>query len=244
MLEMQRRIRQKVVGGAAVAVLLGGGAFAAVSATGQSSGQLGKHVRHGARHLHARDLAAAASYLGLSKSALASELGSGKSLAQIAAAQGAGKSSAGLVEAIVTERKARLAKAAANLPTRIGVEVARPGGPGSPAARSHDAASALVLFVAPRHLGATAAGYLDIPLAQLHSELQAGRTLADVAAATPGKSKAGLVAALVAAKQQRIAARAAGEGPGSQARGERREAQLQKRVGRLVERSFVPAATS
>jgi hypothetical protein len=130
MRKMQRSVRQKVVAAAAVAVLLGGCAFAAVSATAQSNGQRhGKRARHGARHLRARDLAAAASYLGTSTTALSSELRSGKSLARIATANGSRKTASGLVEAIVAERNAQLANAAANLSKRVSVEVQRPGGP-------------------------------------------------------------------------------------------------------------------
>ena len=140
MLRMRRSVRQKVVGGAAVAVLLAGGAFAAVSATGQRNehpagnghpakhtrdGARRVHARHGARHLRPHDLSAAASYLGTSTAALSGELRTGKSLAQIVAAQGAGKTASGLVEAIVAERKARLAKSAARLPKRISRLVAR-----------------------------------------------------------------------------------------------------------------------
>ena len=116
---VKRSVRQKVVASAAVAVLIGGASFAVVSATGQGNGHAGKHARHSARRLRTRDLAAAASYLGTSPASLASELRGGKSLAQITAAQGSGKTASGLVEAIVAERKARLQKTDANLPARV-----------------------------------------------------------------------------------------------------------------------------
>jgi len=129
MRSVQRSVRQKVVGVAAVAVLLGGCAFAAVSATGRrDSGHPAKHALHSAHHLRTRDLAAAASYLRVPAAQLSGELASGKSLAQIVAAQGSGKTAAALVEAIVASRKARLAKTAASLPARVGAEVQRPGG--------------------------------------------------------------------------------------------------------------------
>jgi hypothetical protein len=250
MLGMRRSVRQKVVAAAAVAVLLGGAAFAAVSATGQANDHAGKHARHGAHRLRAHDLSAAASYLGTSTAALSGELSSGKSLAQIVAAHGDGKTASGLVEAIVAERKARLQRTAANLPSRVSAEVARPGGPS--AGRTGSGASgtaALAMLLAPRHLGATAASYLGVSLAQLRSDLEGGKTLAQLAAATPGKSADGLIAALVAAKQQRLAARAASHHGAarhrsSQARSKRQAERLQKRISRLVARKLVRSRSS
>src|ERR1700722_14219039 len=98
--EMTRATRQKVIAGAAVAVLIAGGALAAVSATGQ-----GADAKRGARHAGAararsRDLASAATYLGLSPAELSRQLRGGKTLAQIAASSGGGKSAQGLAEAL------------------------------------------------------------------------------------------------------------------------------------------------
>jgi hypothetical protein len=121
MFAVQRSVRQKVVAGAAVAVLAGGASFAAVSATGQGNGHVRKHAAghsHGARRLRTHDLAAAASYLDTSPASLTTELRTGKSLAQLAAAHGSGKTASGLVEAIVAERNARLQKTSANLHKR------------------------------------------------------------------------------------------------------------------------------
>jgi hypothetical protein len=125
MLSVRRSVRQKVVAGAAVAVLVGGASFAAVSATGQGEGHARKHARHSARRLRTRDLTAAASYLDTSPASLASELRTGKSLAQIVATHGSAKTASGLVEAIVAERRARLHKTTANLPKRVERLVAR-----------------------------------------------------------------------------------------------------------------------
>ena len=50
-----------------------------------------------------------------------------------------------------------------------------------------------------------AASYLGTTAASLLTQLQAGKTLAQVAAATSGKSTAGLIAALVAAEKTEIA---------------------------------------
>lgn len=245
MRSVRRSVKQKVVAAAAVAVLLGGCAFAAVSATGQrDGGHPREHAHHGARILRSRDLAAAASYLGVTQAQLAGELASGKSLAQIVAAQRNGKTAAALVEAIIASRKARLAKTAASLPTRVGAEVQRPGGALAGATRPGARhAAALTLFTKPHHLGASAAGYLGVSLPQLRSELRAGKTLAQLADAKSGKSKAGLIAALLAAKQQRIAARAGTTRP-AQAHVKRRTERLQKRLTALVERKFARGASS
>jgi hypothetical protein len=247
MLAVKRSVKQKVVAGAAVAVLIGGASFAAVSATGQGNGRAGKHARHSARRLRTHDLAAAASYLGTSPDSLASELRTGKSLAQIATAHGSGKTASGLVEAIVAERKARLQKTAANLPARVSAEIARRGGPSAGLPRSHaGGVSALALLTAPGHLGASAASYLGISPASLASELRTGKSLAQLAAATPGKSQAELVAALVAAKQLRLA-RAAGSSAShdlSPARSKRRAERVQKRIEHLVAHKFVRGSSS
>jgi hypothetical protein len=53
---------------------------------------------------------------------------------------------------------------------------------------------------------ATAAAYLGLSEAQLRSELQAGKSLGEIANATPGKSEAGLEQTLEAADRQRLAA--------------------------------------
>jgi hypothetical protein len=227
---MPRSVRQKVIAAAAVAVLLGGVSFAAVSATGESNGR-GWPRAHSLHHLRPADLQAAAGYLGVSSEQLAHELSS-KSLAQVAEAH-SGKSAQGLVEAIVAARRARLAKVSATLPKRVQAEVSRTVEPGAPS--SH--ARVLSLFTAPRHLGAAAAGYLGSTPTQLRTQLRAGESLAQIARATPGKSKAGLVAALVAAKQKRIAAHVATHRL-TQARAARRERRLRARIDVLVERKF------
>jgi hypothetical protein len=242
MSKVQRSLRQKVVGGAAVAVLLGGGAFAAVSATGQGNGHRAKHTRVSVHRVHARDISAAAAYLGVSTGALASELREGKSLAQVVTASRSGKTADGLVAAIVAERRARLAKTAADLSKRVSAEVQRPGLTGARAAHAHGD-SALALFAAPGHLGDSAARYLGVPLAQLRSELRAGKSLAQLAAATPGKSEDRLVAALVAAKQQRIAARVVSSSV-ARAHAKRREEHLQERMSALTERKFARTASA
>src|SRR2546429_9496281 len=124
---MDTRLK-KLIAGAAVILLLGGASAAALTATGQGKRPGG----HAARPAHAlarlgghRDLSTAASYLGISTAQLAGKLSSRQSLAEIAAAT-PGRSAAGLIEALVTAKRAALAAIAAKLPRRAPAEVDRP----------------------------------------------------------------------------------------------------------------------
>jgi hypothetical protein len=244
---MQRSLRQKVVAAAAVALLLAGGALAAVSATGQSNSRKGASAQRAARGVSARDLAAASSYLGVSAAQISSELRSGKTLAQIAGAS-SGKSAEGLIEALVAARKVKLASAAAKLPQRVSAEVNRAGGPASGARRAGKRSAGgssriATLFSAPGRLGFAAAAYLGVAPAQLQADLRSGRTLAQVAGASAGRSKAGLVDALVAAKRQKLEkAIAAGRVP--RARQAKLRSTLGKRMDALVQRQFAGGATA
>jgi hypothetical protein len=201
-------LRHKLAAGVAIAALLGGGSVAVMAAT---------HGHHGSRHHGAAARAhgavpAAARYLGLKPQELRRRLRSGQSLAQVANAAG-GRSAAGLIDAIVAARTARLKAAvaagrlspasararASHLAQRVTERVDDVGRFGGLAAGAH-------------RLGpSVAAAYLGISRAKLRSELRQGRTLAQLASATPGKSAAGLVAALLAAHRAALdAAVAAG----------------------------------
>jgi hypothetical protein len=219
--KLRRSARQKVFAAAAVAVVIAGGAFAAVSATGQGNGQRRIHARHGVHRLHQRDLTAAAGYLGISTEQLEHELNSSGSLAQVAQAHG--KSTQGLIDAIVATRRTRLAEVAARLPGRVGTEVNDP-------ARLPRAAAAGSLRLA-------AGGYLGITPSQLRDELRSGRTLAQIADATPGKSSAGLRGALVSARKARLA-RGVAAGKTTRERAARSEQRLDKRMSALLQRKF------
>jgi hypothetical protein len=235
-----RRTRQKVIAGAAVAVLVAGGAVAAVSATGQSND--GKRARHGfASRSRARELSTAAAYLGVSQAQLSSELRAGKSLAQIAEATGGGRSTKGLIEALEASKKAKLDAVASSLAARVTADVNRPGGP--VASRASGAARLRALFAARRQLGESAASYLGTTSATLKRELRSGKSLAQIADATAGKSKDGLVAALVAAWQRTPAASAASRSL-SAAQRAKREQRLERRVTHLVQRHFAAAPAS
>jgi hypothetical protein len=243
--KVRRSVRQKVIVAAAVAALLAGAALAAVSATGQDNPRRVSSAQRAARHrAHAGALAPAAAYLGVTVQQLSEQLRSGKTLAQIANST-SGKSEAGLVAALLAAKQAKLAHAAATLPRRVGAEVNRAGGPRT-AAASRSAAEGqrrsrlATLFAGPNSLGTVASRYLGLSATSVRAQLGAGKTLAQLADGTPGKSSAGLVDAFVAERQQRMAPIAA-SGKLSSARRARRAARLQWRASRLVERHFVGA---
>jgi len=177
---MKRSWKQKLFLGLAVAAVLTGGAIAAMAATNQTK----------ARH-PGGPLAAAASYLGVSTSQLRDELRSGKSLAQVADST-SGKSSKGLVDAVVASERSRLTSALANLPRRVERQVQRVGGARAPGARKRPIP--------------VAAAYLGMKPAELRAQLRSGNSLAQVADSTSGKSAAGLIDAIVAARKTALAA--------------------------------------
>jgi hypothetical protein len=102
------------------------------------------------------------------------------------------------------------------------------------------AARLQLLFAAPHGVGVVAAGYLGMPAARLQAELRAGKTLALLADTTAGKSTAGLIDALVAAKRERLATAVSAKRvtPAEQAK---RLAAFAKRVDRLLQRQFAGA---
>jgi hypothetical protein len=184
-----------------VLALAGGGTALAAKGKGSSqrlrAGFVG-HKFHGPGQL----LDTAASYLGLAPADLASQLRSGKTLAQIAAAT-QGRSVQGLVDALVGAEKKGLADAVAakrltqaqadaianELPQRTSDFVNgafRGHGPpfGFRGGRGDD------MQVVADYLGTTVPSVL--------TQLMSGKTLAAIANATPGKSASGLIAALVA----------------------------------------------
>jgi hypothetical protein len=156
------------------------------------------------------DLAAAASYLGSTTDALLTQLKAGKTLAQVADAT-SGKSKSGLIAALVSHETQELtdAVAAGHLTKAQSDQIAStltqrftdfvngvrpPGGPG---------------FGHPHGDGIqVAATYLGITVDSLRTQLQAGKTLAQVANATSGKSASGLIDALVADATTRFGANA------------------------------------
>jgi hypothetical protein len=182
---MKRRLRRKLwIGVAAIAVLAGVTAAAVMAA--QPAAKHTHHHRSSPEHRKARMLTAAASYLGTTPAQLRSELQSGKSLADVANAT-SGKSAQGLIQALESadEHNAQAALAS-KLAARIAAKVDRPGG----ASTTMRAATS----------------YLGLTTVQLRSDLRSGKSLAQVASSTSGKSQAGLVQAIVAARKATLAA--------------------------------------
>ncbi len=112
-----------------------------------------------------------------------------------------------------------LAASAAALPSRIEAEVDR--------TRGHAGAGGAVKVTTT---------YLGLSRKQLRSELRSGKTLAQVANATAGKSEAGLIEALVAAKQAALAA-SVKAGTITQAQADARLPKLVSRVTARVQRT-------
>jgi hypothetical protein len=173
---------------AAVAALAGGGT--AIAAKGHT--HTPTHSIVGTFHPGPPGLDAAATYLGTTVDALRTQLQGGKTLAQIADAT-SGKSAAGLIAALVADAQAKLG---ANAPPDLTQHV-----------------TDLVNGVHDMHgpgdrLGglAAAATYLGTTPDALRTQLESGKTLAQIANATAGKSAAGLIDALVADARTHITA--------------------------------------
>jgi hypothetical protein len=180
-------------GFAAAAFLPGGSAPAAISAIwDQTGGQVFSNGLGGKGSY----FAAAATYIGITEAQLRTELGTDKSLADVAVAHG--KTRDGLIAALVAAQQQDIA----TLVDRKGIG-ARPNpangrGPGFGRGPGGSKVSG--------DPEAAAAAYLGITQADLETKLEAGQTLAQVANATAGKSRDGLIAALVNDAKAKIAA--------------------------------------
>jgi hypothetical protein len=190
--------------------------------------------------------AAIADYLGVTAAELRTQLRSGKTLAQIATAEG--KTVSGLEEAIVAAAKSRLdadvadgnltaAQAAtflANVKEHVADMVDRTapprgghGGPGGPGGHG-----------AGPFGGAAITTYLGITAAELRTQLQAGKTLAQIAAAE-GKTASGLEDAIVADAKKHLDAEVA-DGNLTAAQAAAKLASLNDRVSEMVNNTGPP----
>jgi len=180
---------------AIVAILVAGGAVAALAATSSSSKTSGKRAHDAAAvspaltsHRDVRPtLATAATYLGLSRAQVRKDLRSGKSLAQIA--RETGKSETGLVKVLVAGKSSKISEAEKRLEQRIATQVRRPGGP------------QVRRIVSLRR---AALAYLGISPAQLRADERGGRSLAQIAQSTAGRSQAGLIQALSTTRRRTL----------------------------------------
>ena len=207
---------------AAAAFLPGGSAPAAVTqawdqTVGQIFGNLGGKSSY---------FTAAATYIGITEAQLRSELGTDKSLADVAVAHG--KTRDGLIAALTAAQQQDIA----TLVDQKGIG-ARP----KPANGFGPGPGGFGRGPGDRVTGdpeAAAAAYLGTTEADLETKLHAGQTLAQIAAATPGHDRAGLIAALVNdAKAKIAAAQAAGTITAAQATDLTNT--LQDRITRLVD---------
>lgn len=161
------------LGGVALAPALG--TFAAAQLSGSSVGQL---LGRGGPGTTGELFAAAATYIGIPEAALRDELAAGKSLAEIAVANG--KTRDGLIAALQPVVNQQLAQLVDQKGVR-GPKVPRPG------------------HALGTNVHAAAATYLGLDAVDLMARLRAGETLAAIANSISGKSRDGLVQALVAA---------------------------------------------
>jgi hypothetical protein len=233
--------RSKLIIAVAAAAIAGGGAAALLArsrdgsdggrgARAQGSGS--RATRTGSASAGSGDIAVAARYLGVPPARVREELRSHRPLAEIAD-RTPGHSSAGLVDALVKARTARLAAAVAEGRIDKAQERRRLAPLRARVVAKVEAVPHLV-SAAPGDVS-VAASYLGVCRAQLRLETRAGPTLAQIAEKTPGKSARGLIDALVAARRSRLAA-AVASGAISRKQQKSLEANLEKRVTERVNR--------
>ena len=146
-------------------------------------------------------LATAAAYIGVTEADLRTELQTGKTLAEIAVAHG--KTRDGLIAALSAEATKAITTAVDQPGTSFSGGPGGRGGPGGVRGMTNDIAAA--------------AAYIGTTEADLRTKLQAGQTLAQIATAA-GKTRDGLIAAMVADGNAKIdAAVAAGTMTAAQA---------------------------
>lgn len=176
-------------GGVASAAILSGATTANAAGTGsdlqlaaQIAGSTTGVADHGG---HGADLlTAAATYIGIPVADLRTQLESGKSLADIAVANG--KTRDGLIAALVAAEQQSIG-------TFVDQKgIAHPGGPG----RGGPGFGFGPGFMREGDALASAATFLGVTEADLHTKLQSGQTLAQIATAA-GKTRDALIAALV-----------------------------------------------
>lgn len=187
-----KHLDKALIGAGAALLLSGGVAAAAIGPDNVGSavvsalpGNVALAVENSPLH-GSSFLDAAAAYIGISVSDLRTQLQSGKTLAEIAVANG--KTKDGLIAALV--------KAATTDITTL-VDQKGPFPAGGPGGRGGMHA------FGGEHLQA-ASTYLGISTADLRTQLQSGKSLADIAKATSGKTVDGLIQAIVNAETAQI----------------------------------------
>jgi hypothetical protein len=214
-----------VLGAALSLAFLAGVAFAPTivsTASAQIGGDAAEVRQHAGRGGDL--LRAAAEFIGITVEQLRTEMGTDKSLADVAVAHG--KTRDALITALTTAQSQRIAEI-----------VDHKGFPQKPGPGKRLAA----------HVRAdvfqVASAYLGISAEDLRTQLRSGKSLAEIAAATPGKTKAGLVAAIVADETARID-KAVADGKLTAEQAARLKAGLAERVGQMVERSMTASGSA
>ncbi|MDQ2913944.1 MAG: hypothetical protein M3T56_11895 [Chloroflexota bacterium] len=207
-------------GFAAAAFVPGGSAPAAISQIWDQTGGQFFANGPGAKGSY---FTAAATFLGITEAQLRTELGTDKSLADVAIAHG--KTRADLIAALTAAQQQDIA----TLVDQKGIGALKPAkgyGPGvgrAPGGKNVTGDSE-----------AAAAAYLGTTEADMETKIRAGQTLARIANATAGKSRDGLVSALVADATAKIdAAQTAGTITADQAT--QLKANLATRIAQMVD---------
>ena len=210
-------------GFAAAAFLPGGSAPAAVAQVwDQTVGQMFNNGLGGKSSY----VTAAANYIGITEAQLRTELGTDKSLTDVAIAHG--KTRDGLIAALTAAQQQNIAtlvdqKGIGARPNPANGNGPVPGFGRGPGGRNVSGDSE-----------AAAAAYLGTTEADLETKVRAGQTLAQIANATAGKSRDGLVNALVADATAKIdAAQKAGTITADQAT--QLKANLATRIAQVVD---------
>src|SRR5438552_3714862 len=215
--------------GPAFALVAGGGAALAAGGLGGGPGPGGPGGP-----------TAVASYLGLTADDRLAQLKSGKTLAQIAATQG--KSVSGLEDVMYADAKTHLDQAVADGKLTAAQEqtmladlkshlddIVNSTGPAAGGPR---------LVVGGPPFGAAAASYLGLSTDELRTQLQSGKSLAQIAAAQD-KSVAGLEAAILAEAKSHLE-QAVADGKLTAARAKAMLAELTSHLDDLVNRTGPP----
>jgi hypothetical protein len=211
-------VKIPLAGAALAAAFLGGVAFAPSLISGaaaQVGGNTGPAtVQHPGR---GGDLfQAAADFIGITVEQLRTEMGSDKSLADVAVAHG--KTRDALITALTTAQSQKIAE----MVDQKGFPQ-KPGGPGK-----------RVEVHIKVDVVKTASAYLGLSLGELRTQLQSGKSLAQIADATAGKSKDGLIQAIVADETAQID-KAVADGKLTADQATRMKTGLTERVTRMVE---------
>jgi hypothetical protein len=175
-----------------VLALVGGGTALAEKSRGSTHHNTLKPAMHAAR---GGLLDSAATYLGTTPANLFMQLRSGKTLAQVANGT-TDKSASGLIAALVVDAKQHLGS---NAPSDFEQRITDFVNGGQPARAGRSG------FGRSRFPGLdVVTSYLGISSSDLLTQLRAGKTLAQIANGTSGRSASGLIAALVADAKKRF----------------------------------------